>query len=95
MGGGTSPVTNDDSVDTTTQNLNLQGIDGTAIAGNEGDVQVNITDGGAIEEAFSFADGLAARSFAFAKPDGKDDTRILMILAAALGAVALLKRGSR
>ncbi len=52
-GGGTS--TNRSATETRTQNLSFQGIEGFAIAGNEGNI--TLTDQGALEQAgFAFAE---------------------------------------
>lgn len=58
MAGGGSSRSQSDSyqtTETTTQNLNLQGIEGAAtVVSAAGGSTVNVTDGGAIESAFNF-----------------------------------------
>lgn len=53
--GGSSRTASDTEYNTETQNLNLQGTEGMAIAGNEGNVDVSVLDAGAIDRAFQFA----------------------------------------
>ena len=56
-GGGQSRSQSDSyqNTETTTQNLNLQGIEGAAtVVSAAGGSTVNVTDGGAIENAFNF-----------------------------------------
>lgn len=57
-----SPTT---TTNTTVENTNLQGIEGTAIVGGEGDISFEVTDQGAVDSAFDFAGTTVDEAFDF------------------------------
>ncbi len=97
--GNKSRSSNKQIYKTTTKNLNIQGVEGMVLAGNENST-INVTDGGAIEKmadiqkaSLVFAERASRNALDFAYQAGRPDaanSKILILSVAGVAGAGLL-----